>query len=182
MLQVFLTRQALSSQPRQQMVWLYWLQAKLTSLRTHNETQWPTAAPQRHFSLRDLSRRQSCHLSTPSLPRVPPVWPYCWQVDCFILHDWDLDQLCSSATLCLEANPVGFTVLHLILFSFHPYLFLAFSDFLTLSLCLNFAQWQYQREKQTKFVKTFIRSFGIGCWIRWAGYVIILTIIVAGGL
>ena len=37
-------------------------------------------------------------------------------------------------------------------------------------------------QKQTKFVKTFIRSLGIGCWIRWAGYVIILTIIVAGGL
>ena len=51
MLLVFLTpRQALSSHPRQQMVWLYWLQDRdsmpnwytinhLTILHTHNETQ-----------------------------------------------------------------------------------------------------------------------------------------------
>ena len=75
---LFLTpRQTLSSHPRQQMVWLYWLQDRdsmpncytinhPTTLHTHNETQWPTAARRWHFALRDVSHRQSCHLSTPS--------------------------------------------------------------------------------------------------------------------
>ena len=56
MLLVFLTpKQALSSHPPLQMVWLYWLQDRdsmpnwytinhPTTLHTHNETQWPAAA------------------------------------------------------------------------------------------------------------------------------------------
>ena len=78
MLLVFLTpRQVLSSHPLQQMVWLYWLQDRdsipnwytinhPTTLHTHNETQWPTAARRWHFALWGVSRRQSCHLLTPS--------------------------------------------------------------------------------------------------------------------
>ena len=57
------------------MVWLYCLQDRdsmpnwytinhPTTLHTHNETQWPTAARRWHFALRDVSRRQSCHLLT----------------------------------------------------------------------------------------------------------------------
>ena len=88
MLLVFLTpRQALSSHPRQQMVWFYCIQDRnsmpirytinhSTTLNTHDETQWPTAARQWHFMLRDVSRRQSCHLSTPSHPRVPPPFSF----------------------------------------------------------------------------------------------------------
>ena len=49
---------------------------------THNEIQWPTAARRWQFALQDVSRRQSCHLSTPNHPRVPPVWPYCRQAQC----------------------------------------------------------------------------------------------------
>ena len=49
---------------------------------THNEIQWPTAARRWQFALRDVSCRQSCHLSTPSHPRVPPGWPYCRQAQC----------------------------------------------------------------------------------------------------
>ena len=44
-----------------------------TTLHTHNEIQWPTAACWCHFAPRDVSYRQSWHLSTPShsgLPRV----------------------------------------------------------------------------------------------------------------
>ena len=67
---MFLTpRQALSSHPRQQMVWLYWLQDSNSmsnwytinhpsTLHTHTETQWPTAARLWHFALRYVSRRQ----------------------------------------------------------------------------------------------------------------------------
>ena len=82
MLQVFLTpRQALSSHPCQQMVWLYWLQDRdstLSTIRqhfTHNEIQWPTATGRWHFALRYISHRQSFHLLTPSHPPDPPVWP-----------------------------------------------------------------------------------------------------------
>ena len=94
MLLVFLTpRQALSSHPRQQMVWLYWLQDRdsmpnwytinhPTTLHTHNETQWPTAARRWQFALQDVSCRQGCHLLTPSHPQVPPEWPYCRQAQC----------------------------------------------------------------------------------------------------
>ena len=32
--------------------------------------------------LRDLSCRQSWHLSTPSHPQIPPEWPSCWQAQC----------------------------------------------------------------------------------------------------
>ena len=80
---VFL-RQALSSHLCQQMVWLlYWLQDRdsmpyqytinhSTALHTHNEIQWPTATACRwHFALGVVSQRQSCYLSTPSLPWVP---------------------------------------------------------------------------------------------------------------
>ena len=49
---------------------------------TYNEIQWPTAASRWQFALRDVSRRQSCHLLTPNFPRVPPVWPYCRQAQC----------------------------------------------------------------------------------------------------
>jgi hypothetical protein len=67
MLLVFLTpRQALSFHPRQQMVWLYWLQDRdsmpncytinhPTTLHTHNETKRPTAARRWQFVLRDVS-------------------------------------------------------------------------------------------------------------------------------
>ena len=72
------------------MVWLCWLQDRdsmpnwytINHPTTHNEIQWPTAARRWQFALRDVSRRQSCHLSTPNHPRVPPVWPYCWQAQC----------------------------------------------------------------------------------------------------
>ena len=46
------------------------------------KTQGPTSARQRHFALWYVSHRQSCHLSTPSRPWVPPVWPYCSQAQC----------------------------------------------------------------------------------------------------
>ena len=82
MLLVFLTpRQALSSHPRQQMVWLYCLQDSMpnwctikrsTMLHTHDEIQWPTAASWWHFALRDVSRRQSAifqQLATPGFPQ-----------------------------------------------------------------------------------------------------------------
>ena len=84
MLLVFLTpRQALSSHPCQQMVWLYWLQDRYsmpslytinypTTLPIHIETQWPTAARRWHFAPRDVSRRQTYHLLTPSHPWIPP--------------------------------------------------------------------------------------------------------------
>ena len=61
MLLVYLTpRGALSSHPQ-----LYWLQDRdsmpnsytinhLTTLHTHNETQWPTAARRWHFALQDV--------------------------------------------------------------------------------------------------------------------------------
>jgi hypothetical protein len=39
---------------------------------THNETQWTTAARWCRFAMRDVSCRQSWHLSTPSHPRVSP--------------------------------------------------------------------------------------------------------------
>ena len=39
---------------------------------SHNEIQWPTAARQCHFALRDVSCRQSWHVLSPSDPRVPP--------------------------------------------------------------------------------------------------------------
>ena len=46
----------------------------LSTIPQHfTETQWPTAARRWHFVLWDVSRRQSCHLSTPSHPRVPPA-------------------------------------------------------------------------------------------------------------
>ena len=66
-LHVFLTpRQALSYHLRQQIVWLYWLQDRdsmpnwynhPTTLHTHNEIQWPSAAHQWQFALGDVSRR-----------------------------------------------------------------------------------------------------------------------------
>ena len=67
LLQMFLTpMQALSSHPRQQMVWLYWVQDRdsmpnwrtinhPTTLQTHNETQWPTVSRRWHFALQDVS-------------------------------------------------------------------------------------------------------------------------------
>ena len=85
MLLVFQTpRQELSSHPHQQMVWLSWLQDKdsmpnwyninhPTTLHSHNETQWPTAAPWWHFVLRDVSCRQSCHLLTPQFDQPEAV-------------------------------------------------------------------------------------------------------------
>ena len=108
MLLVFLTsRQALSSHQRQQMVQLYWLQGRdsmpnwytinhPTTLQTHNETQWPTAACRWHFALQDVSRRQSCNLSTPSYPQVPPVWPYCRQAQCGVKYSRPPDLKSSS--------------------------------------------------------------------------------------
>ena len=42
-----------------------------TTIHTHNETQWPTAACRCYFALRDVSCRQSWYLLTPSHPRVP---------------------------------------------------------------------------------------------------------------
>ena len=64
------------------MVWLYWLQDRdsmpiwytinhPTTQHTYSETQWPIAAHQWHFVLRNVSRSQSCHLLTPSHPWVP---------------------------------------------------------------------------------------------------------------
>ena len=94
MLQVFLTpRQALSSHPLKQMVWLYWLQDRDSVPNWYNinhpttfHTQWNPVthctAVRWHFALQDVSHRQSCHLSTPSHPRVPPEWPYCLQAQC----------------------------------------------------------------------------------------------------
>ena len=84
MLLVFLTpRQALSSHPRQQMVWLYWLQDRdsmpnwytinhPTTLHTHNESQWPTAACWWHFALRMYPAGKvaiSRHLATSGFPQ-----------------------------------------------------------------------------------------------------------------
>ena len=104
MLLVFLTpKQALSSHPPLQMVWLYWLQDRdsmtnwytinhPTTLHTQYETQRPTTAHRWHFALRDVSYRQSCHLSTPSHPQVPPVWPYRWQAQfgCWFTVWWSI--------------------------------------------------------------------------------------------
>ena len=85
MLQAFLTpRQALSSHPCQQMVWLYWLQGRdsmpnryslnhLTILHTHNETQWPTAACRWQFVCCGMYPSGkvaiSQHLAIPRLPQ-----------------------------------------------------------------------------------------------------------------
>ena len=49
---------------------------------THNEIQWPTAARQCYFVLRDVSCKQSWHLWAPSHPQVSPEWPYCQQAQC----------------------------------------------------------------------------------------------------
>ena len=43
---------------------------------THNEIQFPNAARQWNFVLRDVYCRQRCHVSTPSHSRVPQVCPY----------------------------------------------------------------------------------------------------------
>ena len=65
---------------------------------THNEIQFPTAACQWPFALRDVFRRQSCHLSTPSHPRLPSVWPYCRQAQCGRWHllKWSIADLLTS--------------------------------------------------------------------------------------
>jgi hypothetical protein len=101
---VFLTlRQALSSHPRQQMVWLYWLQNRdsmpnwytinhPTTLHTHNETQLPTVALRWHLVLQDVSRRQSCHLLTPSHPWVPPFWLHEFEALAFIFPSVQKNQ------------------------------------------------------------------------------------------
>jgi hypothetical protein len=93
MIQVFLTpRQTLSSEPSQQMVWLYWLQDRdrmpnwyttnhPTTLHTH--TQWnpvTTAARRWHFGMYPAGKVAiSQHLATPGFPLV---WPYCQQAQC----------------------------------------------------------------------------------------------------
>ena len=43
-------------------------------------------------------RWQSCHLSTPNHPRVPPVWPYCRQAQCGRWHSlkWSIADLLTS--------------------------------------------------------------------------------------
>ena len=77
MLLVFPTpRQGSSSQPPQQMVWLYrdsmpnrYTINHPTTLHTHKETQWPNAAHGWHFALQDVSHRQNCHVLTPSHPQ-----------------------------------------------------------------------------------------------------------------
>ena len=61
-----------------------------------------------------VSRRQSCHLSTPSHPRVPPVWPYCrWaQCGCWFTVQWSIADLLTSSILkyqpplCLDYRSV----------------------------------------------------------------------------
>ena len=86
MLLVFQThRQALSSHPRQQMVWLFgmpnWYTINhQTTLHTHNETQRPTTARRWHFVLWDVSSRQSCHLSVNSNTYL--VSKYLWIYFC----------------------------------------------------------------------------------------------------
>ena len=52
------------------------------TMKVPYDTQWPTAAPQWPLVLRDVSCMQSWQLSTPSHPKVPPEWPYCWQTRC----------------------------------------------------------------------------------------------------
>ena len=65
----------------------------------YNEIQWPTAARWWHFSLRDVSHRQSCHLSTPSHPQVPLAWPYCRQAQCRCWRSlkWSIADLLTSS-------------------------------------------------------------------------------------
>ena len=73
---------------------------------TYNEIQWPTAARRWQFALRDVSRRQSCHLSTPSHPRVPPVWPYCRQAQCGRWRSlkWSIADLLTSSHPQMSAS------------------------------------------------------------------------------
>ena len=96
--------QALSSHPHQQMLWLWRLQdrdsvhVQYTILQhfTHNGIQWPTAARRWHFVLRDVSCRQSCHLSTPSHPIA--VQPYLrqFQWGCWHSLKWSIADLLTS--------------------------------------------------------------------------------------
>ena len=67
-------------------------------------TQWN---PVTHCcSLRDVSCRQSCHLSTPSHPRVPPVWPYCRQAQCGRWRSlkWSIADLLTSSHPQMSAS------------------------------------------------------------------------------
>ena len=80
---VFLTpRQVLLSHPRQQMVWLYWLQDRdsmpnwytinhPTTLHTHNETQWPTAACRHKIFLSVQSRELGQYKLLPGIELGP---------------------------------------------------------------------------------------------------------------
>ena len=68
--------------------------------------QWPTAARRWQFALRDVSCRQSCHLSTPSHPRVPPGWPYCRQAQCGRWRSlkWSIADLLTSSHPQMSAS------------------------------------------------------------------------------
>ena len=92
------------------MVCLYWLQDRdsmpnwniinhPTTLHTHNETQWPSAAHRWYFGLRYVSCRQSCH-------PVPLVWPYCWQAQCRRC------SLCSEVTSITKISNPSEVVIH----------------------------------------------------------------------
>jgi hypothetical protein len=69
---------------------------------THNEIQWPTAAHRCRFVLRDVSCRQSWHLSTPSHPRGSPrvtimlASPVRTLVHCVVKHSRPPDLKSSS--------------------------------------------------------------------------------------
>ena len=73
---------------------------------THNEIHWPTAACRWHFALRDVSRRQSCHLSASSHLRVPPVWQYSQQAQCggWRSLKWSIADLLTSSHPQMSAS------------------------------------------------------------------------------
>ena len=83
---------------------------------THNEIQFPTAARRWHFALQDVSHRQSCHLSTPSHPLVPPVWPYCCQAQCglWLSLKWSIADLLTSRSFSNVSLPFAWITGHAI--------------------------------------------------------------------
>ena len=61
---------------------------------------------ERLVALRDVSCRQSWHLSTPSHPRVPPEWPYCQQAQCglWFTVQWSIADLLTSSHPQMSAS------------------------------------------------------------------------------
>ena len=86
------------------------LSTVLQHFTTHNETLWPTTACPCYFLLRDVSFRQSWHLSTTCHPQVPPEWPYCQQAQCkhWFTVWWRIaDLLTSSHPQMSDSNMYG---------------------------------------------------------------------------